>query len=152
MLPNDIFKRGAVYPDFPDFYQPVPYEGWFDIGSDEGHLTRNVPVMSVEEGYVESTVDATFGKEGPFCTLSSFRARGEMSLSTVYGFYIIYGLARWGLKLPYPSFGHAKLFPEQPKVECALVKLTASHKIISPKISITIKTAEEINVHDYRPQ
>lgn len=152
MLPNDDFKRGQIYPVFPEYYQPVPYEGTFDIGSAEGQLIRNVPLLSVEEGYVRATVHATTDTKGPFCKMGDFRAKGEMQLDTVYGFYIIFGIGRHGLRLPYPSFGHAKLFPEQPKVECSLQRATLSHKIIGSSVEITIKLAEEVDVNYYRPQ
>lgn len=151
MLPNDDFKKGQVYPIFPAYFQPTPYKGTFDIGGATGHLSRDVPALSVEEGFVDSVINATPGATGPFCKMGSFRARGTMTMDSVYGFYIIYGLARW-MKLPYPSFGHAKLFPEQPKTECSLKRMTLSHKIIRASVEITIKLAEEINVDYYRPQ
>lgn len=152
MLPNSDFKKGTVYPIFPEYYQPVPYEGTFDIGSLTGRLRENVPVLSVEEGYVKSLVNASGEAVGPFCTLGDFRAKGKMALSSVYGFYIIYGIALTGSNLRHPFFGHAELFPAQPKVECSLKRAILSHKIIRASVEITIKSAEEVDVHDYRPQ
>lgn len=152
MLPNDDFKRGQVYSIFPEFYQPVPYKGTFDIGESISKLRKNMPVLSVEEGYLEYSVNAAADSFGPFCSLSEFRAKGKMLLNSVYGFSIIYGLARAGLQLRVPSFGHAKLFPEQPKVECSLQRATLSHKIIRSSVEITIKLAEEVDVNYYRPQ
>lgn len=130
------------------FAIPVPYElpeayyGFFEIngpltGSQRHHMTPNkLSIGGTKERLLADTLWE--GSGGRYPSDDSIGIQGKVWRTEVYGFYILWGLRWIDLVRAYIPFGHAKVFPVQPKVELKQVSPNPDAEAVSPSQGIRI--------------
>lgn len=133
--------RAEVWDRPIPFRLPQPYRGFFEIngpliGTKRHHMTPN----KLSLGYTQERLisDERYEGLGGRFPSEDMGIQGRIRINEVYGFYILWGLRWIEHEGPYIPFGHAKVFPVQPRVEMKNIKAHTGMEVIKAGYDVKV--------------